>query len=60
MTGTCLLQGGWTALHWGADGLNRDIVQLLLSKQAEVNVVNNVSESTPVILIALRKQKDGF
>ena len=39
-----LLQDGWTALHWACRGGHVEVVQLLISNNADIEATANVSE----------------
>ena len=32
-----MLKGGWTALHWASHHVHKEVVELLLSKDCDVN-----------------------
>ena len=47
----CLLQKGRTPLHWASKGGHADIVCLLVSNGADINIKDNVSKfNTKLIL----------
>ena len=49
----CVLQGGWTALHYAAWKGHHGIVLDLIKMQAEVNALTRVCENIQTIVIVL-------